>query len=615
MVKMSNVDIELSAGLNIDQSVQQIKTDIASVQKRLDSAGIKISLKAEILDEELKKSLSKIGNMNETAVIGKKMGDNLATNLINAYNIKSKEAQRQIKTTMSQLYDMTLGEVKSGSENPQFISTLDKLGNVIINNANIIQSRMGIYDEFYKYFKGISKIKIPDIVRQDLGKDWNSMRMVSAKTFTTKSGTELDSIYQELSDKFKEHFSGTADPTEQFREIVNAVKAYRADIDRLEPVDLSKMTKIEPSNMTEFEGGVWDTLISDLGTLRSQIKAQLPQIEAEVAQSAQNIKKSLLNIGVSFDNGNIEDLTKDVTTYFKSIAGIEDKDIDLKFFRNADEEVTRFTATLNKGQGEIEKYNFSLNSMGQYAYSGGSLIDKSGKEFSDVALKAAEFQTKLESLKRTYQSFLTGDSASNPFKALVDGIDFTNITDRSSLDEMIAKFRQATEQAKQFNSSLSNTGAAKKLDQYLKELPADLDYLESKFQGAKFKMPNDTVQSFTSMRSLLSQINQTDDPTQKIALYNQLSEQLNKTTQRYKQLTQEQKNSASASKLQDSKNLFETKVNTWMNQNTAAAKAFSDRLSDLKSKLSSADSTEFTHLKAEFSVYSSRSKANGSYRL
>ena len=86
---MSNVDIELSAGLNIDQSVQQIKTDIASVQKRLDSAGIKISLKAEILDEELKKSLSKIGNMNETAVIGKKMGDNLATNLINAYNIKS----------------------------------------------------------------------------------------------------------------------------------------------------------------------------------------------------------------------------------------------------------------------------------------------------------------------------------------------------------------------------------------------------------------------------------------------------------------------------------------------------------------------------------------------
>lgn len=32
---MSNVDIELSTGLNIDQSVQQIKTDIASIQKRL----------------------------------------------------------------------------------------------------------------------------------------------------------------------------------------------------------------------------------------------------------------------------------------------------------------------------------------------------------------------------------------------------------------------------------------------------------------------------------------------------------------------------------------------------------------------------------------------------
>lgn len=82
---------------------------------------------------------------------------------------------------------------------------------------------------------------------------------------------------------------------------------------------------------------------------------------------------------------------------------------------------------------------------------------------------------------------------------------------------MISKFQQATEQAKLFNYSLSNTRAAKKLDQYLKELPADLDYLESKFQGAKFKMPDDTVQSFVSMRSLLAQINKTDDPTQKIA--------------------------------------------------------------------------------------------------
>ena len=97
------------------------------------------------------------------------------------------------------------------------------------------------------------------------------------------------------------------------------------------------------------------------------------------------------------------------------------------------------------------------------------------------------------------QEYLAQDEARNLL--LQDGYNIDG-----SLDEMIAKFRQATEQAKQFNSSLSNTGAAKKLDQYLKELPADLDYLESKFQGAKFKMPNDTVQSFTSMRSLLSQM-------------------------------------------------------------------------------------------------------------
>ena len=45
---MSNVDISLSAGLSIEESYEQIRSDIAQIQKRLDAAGIKINLTAEV---------------------------------------------------------------------------------------------------------------------------------------------------------------------------------------------------------------------------------------------------------------------------------------------------------------------------------------------------------------------------------------------------------------------------------------------------------------------------------------------------------------------------------------------------------------------------------------
>ncbi len=208
----SNVDIKLMAGLDIDSSIPQIKDDIAQIQKKLEAAGIKINLVAEI-DEQLKDSLKKLSGNKDMVSSGKQLGENLAASLINGYNIKSKDAQRQIKNLTRSIFQMSFNEIKSGKDNPEFLNTFNQLGEVVKNNANIIKERMGIYDDFYEYFQGLSKIKIPDIVQQDLGKDWDSMRKVAARKFVTnKNGIELDSIYQEMSDKYKDIFTGTTDP-------------------------------------------------------------------------------------------------------------------------------------------------------------------------------------------------------------------------------------------------------------------------------------------------------------------------------------------------------------------------------------------------------------------
>ena len=591
----SNVDIKLMAGLDIDSSIPQIKDDIAQIQKKLEAAGIKINLVAEI-DEQLKDSLKKLSGNKDVATSGKQLGENLAASLINGYNIKSKDAQRQIKNLTRSIFQMSFDEIKSGKDNPEFLNTFNQLGEVVKNNANIIKERMGIYDAFYRYFQGLSNIKIPKIVQND--KDWNDLRKVYAGKFVTdpkKKGIPLDSIYQEMAPKFPDLFSGTPDQTKQFEEIVKAVKLYQNDINGLEPVNLKKAVG--------WEDNMWSDLLSDIGIMREQIKAQMPQIEEEVKASAQNIKKSLMDIDVSFDSAGVEQLTEKVKGYFTSLDGISDENVKLQFFKNGNEDITSFNATIDKGRGIIEKYNFALNNMGQYVYSGGNIIDTTGKDFAALTTKASEYQQKLELLKTTYKDFLSGDSANNPFKKLVDSIDFSNITDRGSLDEMVSKLKQATEQAKTFNAEITkkwSSNAAEKLDQYIKELPADLDYLEAKFKGANFKMPENIVQSFANMRKEIKEINNTQDPQQKIEAYNRLTSELNNVTKQYKQLSIEQKNAEKDSKLQSSKNLFSTNIDTWMNKNTAAAKVFSEQLTDIKTKLSTADSVEFDNLKRQF---------------
>lgn len=218
---------------------------------------------------------------------------------------------------------MSFDEIKTGKDNPEFLNTFNQLGEVVKNNANIIKERMGIYDAFYRYFQGLSNIKIPKIVQND--KDWNDLRKVYAGKFVTdpkKKGIPLDSIYQEMAPKFPDLFSGTPDQTKQFEEIVKAVKLYQNDINGLEPVNLKKAVG--------WEDNMWSDLLSDIGVMREQIKAQMPQIEEEVKASAQNIKKSLMDIDVSFDSAGVGQLTEKVKGYFTSLDGISDENVKLQ---------------------------------------------------------------------------------------------------------------------------------------------------------------------------------------------------------------------------------------------------------------------------------------------
>ena len=187
----------------------------------------------------------------------------LANNIIKDFNIKGKEVKNKIQELAKSIYDNIDLSGSSEKYGNNFASTFDELGKVVVDNANIIQQKTGIYEEFFNYIKGLSSIKIPDVVRTDLGDDWDVLRKTYASKFSTTKGIELDSIYQEMASQFKDLFSGTSDQAEQFKEIINNIRAYRKDINKTVP--------LSDDNIDE----IYSELLNRIKEMRDKIKVEL----------------------------------------------------------------------------------------------------------------------------------------------------------------------------------------------------------------------------------------------------------------------------------------------------------------------------------------------------
>lgn len=269
----NNVDITLLAGLSPD-SFDEIINDIKAIQKRLAASGIKLQLDIDV--EQLAKRLV----VQESTF--KKVGTNLAKQLIDGFGVIDRVAKQKIKELSDTLQSIRIGEIESGVGNDALADTMKELTNVVLNNANLIQSRLGIYDKFYDYLKKISTIKISDSVKADLGDDWNTLRQVYPKKFSTTKGIELDSIYQELTPKFPDLFSGTSHPADQFREITTAIKNYRADVNQIKPIEASDLV----------EDSIYEVMIAELSKIRTAVK------NTDITESIKNIE----NEAQSMDN-------------------------------------------------------------------------------------------------------------------------------------------------------------------------------------------------------------------------------------------------------------------------------------------------------------------------
>lgn len=180
----------------------------------------------------------------------------------------------------------------------------------------------------------------------------------------------------------------------------------------------------------------------------------------------------------------------------------------------------------------------------------GKNINQTFEDVGKVAQKAATYGKELENLKAKFQSVLNiGNGTSNPFKAMVDEIDFSNITNTAQLDAMVERLKAAEAEGQRLNSLMNKKWASNAIEQINKnlvELPSSINVIEEKFKslgtlGDSFN--GSTIRdTIAQLRTEMQAINSIDSPDQKIQAYNQIASTLEQLKSKILEMQAAQRN-------------------------------------------------------------------------
>lgn len=388
--------------LDIEGSYEDILKDIQKLQKRLEQKGLKLKLDLGDINKALKES-SASGSLN-------KFGSEMAKELISQFNVADKEVQSKIQTISQELSNLYSNKFTSadGSYDIDSVSTkIMELGDIITNNANIIQQKLGIYDEFYNYLKKIGSIKISEQIRSDLGDEWGTLRSLYPSKFTTGKGIELDSIYQELSTKFPDIFKGQSNPTEQFRELCQAIQNYRADVAKIEPVDAKTLG---------LDDSVYQSIIASVEKLnalyqQSNTKASAQESAKEIqneASAMDKVEESATTAASKKEkfadaNKKVEQSAENTTDAVQAEA---DAMMDMS---NLDSILAGVNMQGQQGNSVFQRFGNTLRET-FIAYTGFNLLQDTVHEVTRAGKEAVDTVKELNDLKTDLQ-MVTGDSS------------------------------------------------------------------------------------------------------------------------------------------------------------------------------------------------------------
>lgn len=280
----------------------------------------KLKIDVEVNQDSAKKLSSSI----EKGIKNTKLDtSSIAEQLAGSFNISDKNIINKLKNQMNTMVS-SLGKTWNGSsfdfKNASgFYSGLNRLSDTVTQNAKIIQSKTGIYDNFFNYFKD-KKIYVSDELKQAMGGDAYKELLqnnIGKIVRDASKGVSIDSIWGEMTSLFPEHFS--ADITNQVDQITHAfdtLKQARADVSQI--MSVNDLTGSDFTAMT-------DSIAQQVLTAATQMKDALQTNLMSATEAA----KTMIDLDVEV---NTEKIASDIRSAVQS-AGTEageSLNVDLK---------------------------------------------------------------------------------------------------------------------------------------------------------------------------------------------------------------------------------------------------------------------------------------------
>ena len=290
--------------------------DLSKVQEQLNSIkNQKVTLDVEIKGNDdahnLAKSIEKGLKSTKIDTSG------LSKQLADAFNITDKSAisklKSQINSVMSELGKTWNGKEFNlqGGKGNVFISGLSDLANSVAQNANIIQGKMGIYDQFYSYFKD-KKIYVSDDLKKALsGDDYKELlnNNIGHIVKDASKGVSIDSIWGEMTSMFPEHFADNiTNQADQIKRAFEVLAQARQDM-----TQVISAQDMSPEQAAGIKSDAFDNVIAMANQMREKLQQNIESASEEV--------KNTYDLDVDI---NTEKIVSDIRNAIQSATGGDD---------------------------------------------------------------------------------------------------------------------------------------------------------------------------------------------------------------------------------------------------------------------------------------------------
>jgi len=205
----------------------------------------------------------------------KDLGKKVADDLIKSFNLNlsGKDVENQVENLTRKISKGL--SANAGNPYKGFSDDIEELGRITAKNGQIAKSTSDEYQNLYSWIKKTGKIRISPETAKSLGDDYKQRTPLAQQKISTKSGIELDSIYQELREQFPTILKEAYSVEDEFYQMENALKEfYRTSNSFYKP--------------EWMEQDAYESVISGVGEISAGIK--------EAKAESGNFEKSLKGI-------------------------------------------------------------------------------------------------------------------------------------------------------------------------------------------------------------------------------------------------------------------------------------------------------------------------------